>query len=136
MIYYLDTNICIYFLTGRSSSVLNSVKSKSPDQIKIPSLVKAELLFGAEKSDRKSENIERINNFLLPYEIIPFDDDCSVTYSKIRSILERKGTIVGPNDLIIASTVMTNDGILITNNDKEYSYIKGLKISNWIKESG
>jgi tRNA(fMet)-specific endonuclease VapC len=131
MIYYLDTNICIYFLKGSSPKVMSQIKKISPNHIKIPAIVKAELLYGAEKSNNKISNLANANRFLEPFEIVPFDDECSITYSKIRSFLELKGDIIGPNDYIIASIVLANNGTLITNNEKEFKKVKNLKIDNW-----
>lgn len=133
MKYFLDTNICIYFLKGKFPHLAEKILSFSPKDIKIPSIVKAELLYGAEKSQKKSENIEKINQFLFPLEIIGFDDNESIEYGVIRSNLEKKGNTIGPNDIIIASTVLANDGTLITNNVKEFNRISGLKIENWIE---
>lgn len=111
---------------------MENIQKKNPNNIKIPSIVKSELLYGAEKSQYKSKNLSNINIFLEPYEIVPFDDTCSVIYSKIRAELEQTGMIIGPNDYIIAATVLSNNGILITNNTKEFERIKNLKIENWI----
>ncbi|MBI4651969.1 type II toxin-antitoxin system VapC family toxin [Candidatus Desantisbacteria bacterium] len=132
MKYFLDTNICIYFLKGMSEKILLRLKSHSPDDIKIASIVKAELLYGAEKSIKVKENIEKVNDFLFPYEIVSFDDNSAVIYSKIRSQLEKKGNLIGPNDLLIASTVIVNNGILVTNNIGEFKRVKLLKIENWV----
>jgi len=132
MIYYLDSNICVYFLKGLYPSIMENIQDINPNNIKIPSIVKAELLYGAEKSQQKSKNLSSINRFLEPFEIIPFDDDCSIVYSRIRSSMELKGTIIGPNDYIIAATVLAKNGILVTNNTKEFERIKSLKIENWI----
>ncbi|HQO03115.1 MAG TPA: type II toxin-antitoxin system VapC family toxin [Spirochaetota bacterium] len=132
MIYYLDSNICVYFLKGLYPSIMENIQNINPNNIKIPSIVKAELLYGAEKSQQKAKNLSTINRFLEPFEIIPFDDDCSILYSKIRSSMELKGTIIGPNDYIIAATVLAKNGILVTNNKKEFERIKSLKIDNWI----
>ena len=132
MIYYLDSNICVYFLKGLYPSIMKNIQNINPNNIKIPSIVKAELLYGAEKSQQKSKNLSNINRFLEPFEIIPFDDDCSIIYSRIRSSMELKGTIIGPNDYIIAATVLAKNGILVTNNTKEFERIKSLKIENWI----
>jgi len=132
MIYYLDSNICVYFLKGLYPSIMENIQKINPNNIKIPSIVKAELLYGAEKSQQKSKNLSSINRFLEPFEIIPFDDDCSIVYSRIRSSMELKGTIIGPNDYIIAATVLAKNGILVTNNTKEFERIKSLKIENWI----
>jgi len=132
MIYYLDSNICVYFLKGLYPSIMENIQNINPNNIKIPSIVKAELLYGAEKSQQKAKNLSNINRFFEPFEIIPFDDDCSIVYSKIRSSMELKGTIIGPNDYIIASTVLAKNGILVTNNTKEFERVKNLKIENWI----
>jgi len=132
MIYYLDSNICVYFLKGLYPSIMESIQITNPNNIKIPSIVKAELLYGAEKSQNKAKNLANINRFLEPFEIVPFDDDCSIVYSKIRSSMELKGTIIGPNDYIIAATVLAKNGILVTNNIKEFERVKSLKIENWI----
>ncbi|HPA63121.1 MAG TPA: type II toxin-antitoxin system VapC family toxin [Spirochaetota bacterium] len=131
--YYLDTNICVYFLKGKYPQVMEKIKKINPIEIKIASIVKAELLYGAEKSQNKETNKNLIIKFLEPFEIKDFDDKCTIEYSKIRSALELKGTTIGPNDYIIASTVLSNDGILITNNVDEFKRIKNLRIENWTK---
>ncbi len=132
MIYYLDTNICIYFLKGLYPSIMENIQNINPNNIKIPSIVKAELLYGAEKSQQKTKNLANIKRFLEPFEIIPFDDDCSIAYSKIRSAMELKGTVIGPNDYIVAATVLAKNGILVTNNTKEFKKVKNLKTENWV----
>lgn len=132
MKYFLDTNICIYFLKGVSDKLHYKFLQTNPNDIKIPSIVKAELLYGIEKSMKKKENLKFINNFLLPFEIIPFDDFATEFYSKIRFSLEKKGNIIGPNDLLIAATVLSNKGTLVTNNSKEFKRVKGLKVVNWV----
>lgn len=131
MKYYLDTNICIYFLKGINENIRSRLLEKHPDDIKICSIVKAELLYGAEKSIKKEENLKNIGEFLFPFQIVPFGENDSYSYAKIRSDLEKEGRIIGPNDLLIASTVLKNDGILITNNVKEFERVKNLKIENW-----
>ncbi len=132
MIYYLDSNICVYFLKGLYPSIMDHIQNVNPNNIKIPSIVKAELLYGAEKSLQKTKNLANINRFLEPFEIVSFDDDCSIVYSKIRSAMELKGTIIGPNDYLIAATVLAKNGILVTNNTKEFERVKSLKTENWI----
>ena len=133
MKYYLDTNICIYYLKGIYPKIVEELLSKHPDDIKIPSIVKAELLYGAEKSKEKKQNLEKIKRFLLPFQLKEFGDPESELYGIIRSRLEEAGKTIGPNDLILASTVLANEGTLITNNEKEFRRIKDLKIANWTK---
>lgn len=95
-------------------------------------MVKGELLLGAEKSNNPKKTKEMVAEFLAPYEIISFDSDTSEIYAQIRGYLEKKGDIIGSNDLIIASTVLSSNGTLITNNQTEFKRIKSLKIESWI----
>lgn len=120
-------------MKGEYPVLLNKIKKCHPNQIKIASIVKAELLYGANKSQKKEENTEKVKAFLFPYEIVDFNDPSSVTYADIRADLEKSGKIIGPNDLILASVVLANNGILITGNIKEFQRIKSLKIENWVK---
>lgn len=132
MNFFLDTNICIYFLKGKYTNITDQLKTLQPGSIKIASIVKAELLLGVEKSTRKQENREKILQFLMPYEVIGFDDVSTGYYAQIRANLEIQGKKIGPNDIILAATVMAHKGILVTNNEKEFKRIKGLKVENWI----
>ncbi len=84
-------------------------------------------------SNNPKKTEQKVTEFLLPFTIIPFDDEASLIYSEIRGSLEKKGQIIGPNDFILASTVLANDGILVTNNVEEFKRIKELKIENWTK---
>lgn len=114
-------------------SIIKHLKVHGPQKIMIPSLVKAELLYGAEKSKRKKQTLEKINTFLEPYKIISFNDKASSFYTSIRSRFETQGKAIGPNDLIIAATVMARDGILITSNVKEFKMIRNLRTENWTR---
>lgn len=129
---FLDTNTCIYFLKGTYKSIYDELKKRKPEEIKIPSMVKAELLLGVEKSLHREKNFEIYTKFLEPFEIVSFDDRAAIVYAKIRSSLEKKGKIIGPNDLIIAATVIANKGILISHNTKEFKQVTGLQIEDWI----
>jgi tRNA(fMet)-specific endonuclease VapC len=131
--FFLDTNTCIYFLNGKYESIRSKILSTSPAEISIPSVVKAELLLGAYKSKKRKENTEKVEKLLEPFEIVPFFDLITYVYAEIRNETEKKGEIVGPNDLLIASIVKFYDGTLVTNNVKEFERIKGLKIENWVK---
>ena len=104
--------------------------------ILIPSVVVAELRYGAEKSEKKSENYRKITEFLRPFVITPFDDESASIYAGIRADSERDGKPVGPNDLLIAATVMASNGILVTRNKDEFSAIKGLRLEDWTEGTG
>jgi len=131
--YFLDTNTCIYFLNGKYEFIKEKILATPPNEIQIPTIVKAELLLGAYKSKKRKENIEKVEKFLEPFEVIPFIDLITYTYAEIRNDIEKKGEVIGPNDMLIASIVKFHEGILVTNNVKEFERIKGLKIENWAK---
>ena len=131
--YFLDTNTCIYFLNGKYEFIRDKILATPPNEIQIPTIVKAELLLGAYKSKKRKENIEKVEKFLVPFEVIPFIDLITYTYAEIRNDIEKKGEVIGPNDMLIASIVKFHEGILVTNNVREFERIKGLKIENWAK---
>ena len=131
MIYFLDTNICIYYLNNSNPYVCEKLEKQPTESIKIPSIVAAELLFGAEKSIKREHNMKVFEAFLSIFEIVDFDINAAVQYAVIRAELERKGRVIGGNDISIAATVLANDGVLITNNTEEFSRIEKLVIENW-----
>ena len=132
MNYFLDSNTCIYFLNNRSPRISARLRATGPEKIRIPSMVKAELLHGAEKSVRREANLARVREFLAAFEIVPFCSYCAETYSVIRCQLEKSGTPIGPADLVIAATVLTQVGTLVTNNVSEFRRVAGLSVDNWV----
>ncbi|MCL1796739.1 MAG: type II toxin-antitoxin system VapC family toxin [Eggerthellaceae bacterium] len=134
MSWFLDSNVCIDCLRGRSPYIKQMLQSLMPAHIKIPSMVKAELIHGAQKSAHPKRNQELVELFLAPFEIVAFDDVSANMYGQIRCSLEKKGQIIGFNDLIIAATVMAHEGTLVTANTKEFSRIKSLKLEDWSEE--
>lgn len=131
MNYFLDTNICIYFLKGSFPALKDNLLSRNPASISIPALVKAELLYGARKSARREENLEKITRFLFPFEVAFFDDAAAEAYAELRLQLEQQGSPVGPNDMVIAAIVLANNGTLVTHNTREFSKIKNLPLEDW-----
>jgi tRNA(fMet)-specific endonuclease VapC len=105
----------------------------NPEKIVIPSMVKAELLFGAEKSSKREENLKKVFAFLSAFQIAGFDSESAEKYAEIRFVTEKNGMTVGPNDLVIAATAIRNNAILVTNNMREFENIQGLKCENWVK---
>ena len=130
-IYHLDTNICVAYLRGRNLDLRKKVDSVDRNSIKLPSLVKGELLFGAYKSGRIEKNLKQTLDFCSLYEIIPFDDFVLDTYGQIRAALELKGQKIGANDTIIAATALAHNATFVTNNVKEFSRIEGLLLEDW-----
>ena len=131
MTYFLDANICIHFLNKTSSDVIDKLLETRTRDINIPSVVAAELLYGAIKSARKDYNLARLEKFLSVYEIIPFTRDTARIYGQIRADLEQRGRLIGGNDMLIAATALAGAGTLVTDNIKEFSRIKTLALENW-----
>lgn len=130
-IYYLDTNICIFYMRNPKGILADRINAINPERIKIHAIVKAELLVGAEKSKRREDTLIETLVFLMPYEIVPFDDSMTQTYAQIRATLERKGQKIGWNNTIIAATALAKNAILVTNNAQEFGRIDGLKCEDW-----
>jgi len=131
MKYFLDTNICIYALKNKFPRIKEMLKTFSPSDIAIPSMVKAELYYGALKSEKKSKVISALEKFLSPFEIIPFGDKEIMTYARIRSNLEKSGNIIGPNDLIIAAITLSHGATLVTHNRNEFQRVEDLVVEDW-----
>ena len=131
-LFLLDTNICIYIINQRPDSVFKKFKKVSLDNILISSVTEYELRYGVEKSQKSEKNLVILNDFLAFLNIVPFDSLSSSIAASIRCTLEKKGQMIGPYDLLIASQAIANGYTLVTNNEKEFKRIKDLKIENWI----
>ncbi len=134
MKYLIDTNICIYIMNIHPPEVLQKFKSIGVGEVGISSITVSELHYGACKSIHIKKNIQRLDEFLSPFEILSYDDNASRCYGKIRSQLEKKGNIIGPLDMLIAAHALSNKLILISNNIKEFNRIKTLQVENWVEE--
>ena len=131
--YLLDSNVCIHLLNHRHSQIEKHLRSSSPSEIALCSIVKAELLFGARHSKRVEANLQLLNHFFAPLSSLPFDDRCAEEYGLIRADLSAQGKIIGPNDLLIAAIARAHDTVLITHNTKEFSRITGLRLEDWLE---
>lgn len=131
MTYLLDTNACIKYLNGQSERIRQQLESKTPRDIVLCSVVKAELFYGAMKSANPERNLKRIYLFSNRFVSFPFDDKASEVYGRIRANLEKAGTPIGPNDLLIAAIALANNLTLVTHNTREFGRIENLKIEDW-----
>ena len=130
MTYLLDTNVCIKYLNGRSEQIRQNLESNNPRDIVLCSVVKAELFYGAMKSAKPERNLDRLSLFFNRFVSFPFDDKASEVYGQIRANLERLGTPIGPNDLLISAIALANNLTLVTHNTREFSRIEKLKIED------
>jgi tRNA(fMet)-specific endonuclease VapC len=131
MKYLLDTNVCIRIMNGRSSGILAKLPTVPIDDVIVCSIVRAELFYGAAKSQNPTITRQKQERFLLPYATLPFDDKAADTYADIRTQLERAGTPIGPLDTQIAAIAVTHNLILVTHNTGEFSRVASLNLEDW-----
>ncbi len=131
MIYLLDTNVCARYLNGKSLTIRQRLRSTNVADIAVCSVVKGELFYGAMKSNNLEKTLTKQQDFLKLFISLPFDDNASLIYGRIKAELSRKGIIIGPNDLQIAAIGMANNLILVTHNVKEFSRVNGLRFEDW-----
>ncbi|MDM8515894.1 type II toxin-antitoxin system VapC family toxin [Desulfobacterales bacterium HSG16] len=131
MKYLLDTNICIKYLNGTSDSIRNQIERNHPENIAVCSVVKAELFYGSMKSEYPERNLQKQKQFLNRFVSYPFDDGAAEKYGSIRSTLEKSGTPIGPNDLMIAAIALEQNAILVTHNVREFNRVEKLLLEDW-----
>jgi len=130
--YMLDTDICIYVIKRKPVSVLKHLESLQPGQLALSAITFAELMNGAKKSQHVEKNVGRLNALNELLEILPFNKQAAITYGDIRSSLEKQGRVIGSNDLLIAAHALSLDCILVTNDQREFNRVDGLKLENWV----
>jgi tRNA(fMet)-specific endonuclease VapC len=129
--YLLDTNACIGVLTNRVTPLVERWNRTLPSQIRLCSIVKAELLFGAEKSARRELVQKQLQRFFSRFKSMPFDDAAAQTYGHLRATLEKEGQPIGPNDMLIAAIALAGELTLVTHNTDEFSRVPGLSLEDW-----
>ena len=132
MRYMLDTNICIYAIKHMPREVIERLNEHNPNEICISSVTYAELIHGVEKSKAVEKNRTTLTLLLADIEILPFDTGAAEGYGEIRAELERKGTPIGPLDMMIAGHAKSLGYTVVTNNIKEFDRIDGLRLENWV----
>ncbi|OSZ72969.1 MULTISPECIES: type II toxin-antitoxin system VapC family toxin [Comamonadaceae] len=133
--YLLDTNIVIYVLKRRPPEVL-SVFNANASRMGISSITLAELIHGAEKSTRISENLSVVEDFCSRLEVLPYTSKAAQHYGAIRAGLEKLGQPIGVNDIHIAAHARSEGLVLVTNNVSEFKRVPALEIENWVGSVG
>ena len=131
MAWLLDTNAWITYLKTPQSSIRSRLQSIQPIDVVLCSVVKAELLHGAEKYGNRERRLGLLRELFAPYVSHPFDDTAAAHYGRIRHELEIAGNVIGPNDLMIAAIAAANNHTLVTHNTAEFSRVNGLVIEDW-----
>jgi tRNA(fMet)-specific endonuclease VapC len=134
--YLLDTNICIYIAKQMPLSVLHKFEELAIGDAAMSAITFGELFYGAQKSQHSKKNtifLEELAGLIPP---LPMPADAGKFYGDIRCKLEKQGKLIGNNDLWIAAHALAADLTLVSNNLKEFSRVKHLKLENWVIDTG
>jgi tRNA(fMet)-specific endonuclease VapC len=129
--YLLDTNIVIYVLKRRPKEVLE-IFNRNASRMAISSITLSELIYEAEKSSNVDKNLEAIEEFVSHLDVLPYDAKASQHYGQIKAALEKRGEIIGENDIHIAAHAISQGLILVTNNLREFKRVPNLALENWV----
>jgi len=127
-----DTNICIYIQRQKPLNVLERFKMLKIGDAGISIITWGELLYGAQKSQQRKKVLQLLEEFKTIIPVLAMPVAAGETYGAIRAALESKGTPIGNNDLWIAAHAKAAALTLVTNNEREFNRVPGLKIQNWV----
>lgn len=131
MKYLLDTNACIAYLNGRNDFLKRRMQIVGTANICLCSIVKTELFYGVARSQLVERNLEKLFLFFTEFESFSFDDQAAEIAGFVRAQLNQQGTPIGPHDVLIAATALSQQLTLVTHNTREFSRIKQLKLEDW-----
>ncbi|RJX16893.1 MAG: type II toxin-antitoxin system VapC family toxin [Desulforudis sp.] len=131
--YLLDTNICIYIAKYNPPEVRERFAQHTVDELAMSVITLGELYHGAEKSQSPKKASAAIEQLINVIQVIPMTEPVAQQYGKIRAKLEKAGQTIGNNDLWIASHAKAEGLVLVTNNEREFKRVAGLKVENWAK---
>ena len=131
MKWLLDTNVCIAVIRRRPESALRRLRGKQVGQVGLSTITLAELEFGAAKSQQPARARAALREFLLPLEVVPFDEAAADAYGTVRAAMEKKGRPIGPLDTLIAAHALALGTVLVTSNTREFRRVPGLSVEDW-----
>ena len=133
MRFMLDTNTCVDLIRDRNDRILRRMLRLKPDDLCVSSVTLSELEYGAAKSADPGRNRLALATFMTPLSVMPYDDAVAPVYGKLRAELERAGTPIGPLDTLIAAHALSLGLTVVTDNEREFRRVSGLKVENWTK---
>jgi tRNA(fMet)-specific endonuclease VapC len=133
MAYLLDTNSWIHYLKHADSPVRTRLESLAPSDVITCSIVRAELLHGAEKYGNRDRRIATVIQALAPFQSLPFNDEAAAIYARVRHELETRGAVIGPFDLQIAAISLLHGATLVTSNTAEFTRVNELTVEDWMQ---
>jgi len=131
MNYLLDTNICVYWLKGYENIESRAIEV-GLDSLSISFITLSELYYGAYKSEKIKKNISNIKKLKKELYIIESSEAICELFGKIKVSLKDIGNIIDDADIFIAACALAEDLTLVTNNEKHFERIDGLRIENWL----
>jgi tRNA(fMet)-specific endonuclease VapC len=129
--YLLDTNICIYLRQNRPPKVTERFRQMQHGEAALSVITYGELLYGAERSQQRARALESVTRLVSLLPVLSMPEEAAATYGEIRATLEMQGQLIGGNDLWIAAHAKSSGLILVTNNERDFKRISGLKLQNW-----
>lgn len=133
--YLLDTNICIYLIKKCPPEVFERFQQIQLQQLHIPAITVFELYYGIQRNNSHRRNLSALKNFISPLTVVDFNLESAKKAALIRDALQKKGTPIGPYDILIAAIALSLDMVLLTNNVREFERVEGLKLENWVSIS-
>lgn len=129
--YLLDTNICIYIAKANPPDVRERFAQHSANELLMSVITLGELRYGAEKSQAKEKALSVIETLANAMRIEDLPEAAAEHYGQIRADLHQSGQIIGNNDLWLAAHARSQNWVLVTNNEREFLRVEGLKVENW-----
>src|SRR6266849_4617614 len=124
--FLLDTNICIYIRRKKPEEVLRRFRTLKAGEAALSVITFGELVYGAEKSAQRAAALELLRELARELPVMGLPEEAAEAYGTIRAELERKGQMIGNNDLWIAAHAKAVGLTLVTNNEKEFRRVRGL----------
>jgi tRNA(fMet)-specific endonuclease VapC len=129
--YMLDTDISSYLMKRSNQAVLRRIQTVDPSEVCISSITQSELEYGVALSPRPQADRARLDEFLRHVLVVAYPGEAAAVYAQIRADLKARGCMIGGEDLLIAAHACSLGLILVTNNVREFSRVRDLKIENW-----
>ena len=129
--YMLDTNMCIYLRQNRPAEVTTRFRKMQHGDAVLSVITYGELLYGAERSQQRTRALESLARLVSLLPVLPLSEEAASAYVEIRATLEKRGEMIGGNDLWIAAHAKSAGLTLVTSNEREFKRVPGLKLQNW-----
>ena len=129
--YMLDTSVCVALLRDRSPRSVTRLERCADDEVGISAITLAELQYGVRRSSDPARHADIVDQFCSTLVVLPFDAETAEAYGRVRASLQQAGTPIGPLDMLIASHALSLELTVVTNNEREFRRVSGLRVENW-----